>query len=117
MTNEDCIFCKIVKGEASSEKVYEDDNFIGIKDIKPKVKGHSILITKKHFKTLLDVPDSLGSEMLEAVKKMTLKLMDEEKAEGFNLVINNYEVAGQIVPHVHIHILPRKKDDGFKVNV
>ena len=111
---ENCIFCKIINKEISADIVYEDDNFMGIKDINPQVEGHSILIIKKHFKTMLDVPNSLGSELLEALKKMILKLMDEEKSEGFNLHVNGYEVAGQLVPHAHIHILPRKKDDGFK---
>jgi len=114
---DDCIFCKIVNGEVPSEKVYEDENFLAIKDVNPKVEGHTLLIPKKHFKIMLDMPSSLGNEMLDTVKKVALKLMDEEKAEGFNLIMNNYEVAGQIVPHAHVHILPRKKDDGFKVNV
>lgn len=111
---ENCIFCKIVKGEINSDIVYSDDNFIGIKDVNPKVKGHMLLIPKKHFKTILDVPSSLGNEMLDAVKKVALKLIDDGKAEGFNILMNNFEVAGQVVPHAHIHILPRKKGDGLK---
>lgn len=110
----DCIFCKIAKGEIPSEKIYEDDNFFVIKDINPKVKGHSIIIPKKHYKTILDMPGSLGNEMLDAVKKVSLKLIKDGKAGGFNLLINTYEVAGQVVPHFHIHILPRKRDDGFR---
>ena len=111
---EDCIFCKIVKGEIESKKVYEDDNFIGVLDVNPKTEGHTLIIPKKHFKTILDMPDSLGNEMLEAIKKVALKMIDEGKAEGFNLIVNTYEIAGQLVPHAHIHILPRKKGDGFK---
>jgi len=110
----DCIFCKIVKGEIPSEKVYEDDSFIGFLDIKQTAEGKTILIPKKHFKTILDMPSSLGNEMLDAIKKISLKLIDEGKAEGFNLLVNTYEVAGQVVPHAHIHILPRKKDDGLR---
>lgn len=114
---EDCIFCKISKGEIPSEKILETENFFAIKDINPKTSGHSLVISKKHYKTLLDVPASLFGEFLEAAKKLALKLLDEEKAEGFNLVINNYEVAGQLAPHVHLHILPRKENDGFKMGV
>jgi len=114
---EDCIFCKIAKGEIPSEKILETDNFFAIKDIHPKTQGHAIVISKKHYKTLLDIPDSLLGEFLEAGKELALKLLKEEKAEGFNLVINNYEAAGQLIPHVHLHILPRKKDDGFRMNV
>jgi len=110
----ECIFCKIVNGEAPSTKVYEDDNFIGILDINQVAEGKTLLIPKKHYKTLLDMPNSLGNEMLEGVKKIALKLIDEGKAEGFNLLMNNFGVAGQVVPHAHIHILPRKKGDGLK---
>lgn len=114
---EDCIFCKMVEGTLEAKKILESENFFAIKDINPKTKGHSLVISKKHYKTLLDVPASLLGEFLEEAKKLALGLMDEEKAEGFNLVINNYRVAGQIVPHVHIHILPRKKNDGFRFGV
>ncbi len=114
---EDCVFCRIAKGEIPSEKILESENFFAIKDIHPKTKGHSLIISKKHYKTLLDMPSSLFGEFLETGKQLALKLLKEEKAEGFNLVINNYEVAGQLVPHVHIHILPRKKQDGFRMNV
>ena len=113
----DCIFCKIAKGEIKSEKILETDNFFAIKDINPKTKGHSLIVSRKHYATMLDMPASLLGEFLETAKQRALKLMEEEKAEGFNLVVNNYEVAGQLVPHVHLHILPRKKNDGFKVNV
>lgn len=113
----DCIFCKIANGEIKNEKILETDNFFAIKDINPKTKGHSLVIAKKHYKILLDMPSSLLGEFLETAKQLALKLLEEEKAEGFNVVMNNYEVAGQLVPHVHIHILPRKKDDGFRISV
>ena len=111
--DEDCIFCKIRRGEIPGDIVYEDDNFLAIKDINPKVSGHTVLFPKIHFKTLIDLPNTLGVELLEAVKKTTLLLMDQQEAEGFNIHVNGFEVAGQIVPHAHVHILPRKKDDGF----
>ena len=114
---EDCIFCKIVKGKVPADKVYEDENFIAILDINPEMEGHTVVLPKKHFKTLLDLPSTLGTEMLDAIKKVALKLIDENKAEGFNVVINNYKVAGQEVPHVHAHILPRKKDDRMKLKM
>lgn len=111
---EDCIFCKIVKGEAPAEKVYEDDNFLGFLDVNQVADGKTLIVSKKHYKTLLDMPSSLGNEMLEAIKKVGLDLIDKGKAEGFNVLINSFEVAGQVVPHAHIHILPRKKGDGLK---
>jgi histidine triad (HIT) family protein len=113
----DCIFCKIIKEEIPSEKVYEDDNFIGILDANPEMKEHTLIISKKHFKTILDMPSSLGNELLDAVKKIALKLIDKGKAEGFNLIVNTYKLAGQEVDHVHAHILPRKKGDGMKLKM
>ena len=110
----DCIFCKIING--NSEKIiYENDNFFSIPDAKPIADGHSLIISKKHFKTILDVQNSLGSELLDCIKNTALKLIKEKNIEGFNVVNNNFEVAGQIVPHVHFHIIPRKKDDGLKL--
>jgi histidine triad (HIT) family protein len=114
---EDCVFCKIAKGEISSQKILETDNFFAIKDLHPKTQGHSLVISKKHYNTILDMPSSLLGEFFETGKKLALKLLKEENAQGFNLVINNYEVAGQAIPHLHLHVLPRKKDDSFRMNV
>jgi len=108
---EECIFCKIVKGEIPSKKVYEDENFLAFLDISPIAEGHTLIIPKEHFETILDVPNSLGPGILEATKKVSSKLIEEGKAEGFNILQSNYEVAQQEVPHAHFHIIPRKKDD------
>jgi histidine triad (HIT) family protein len=112
---EECIFCKIAKGEIPIEKILETERFVVFKDSNPKVPGHSLVIPKEHYKTLLDIPDSLMGEFLETAKEAAFKLIKETGAEGFNLIMNNYEVAGQVVPHAHLHILPRKKNDGFVV--
>ena len=111
---ENCIFCKIVKGEIPSEKIYENDNFFSIPDAKPIIEGHSLIISKKHFETTLDMPSSLGTELLDCIKRTSLKILERTKSEGFNVLNNNFESAGQIVKHVHFHILPRKKGDGLK---
>lgn len=115
--NKDCIFCKIVKGEIPAEKVYEDDNFIGILDIKPFSEGHTLVIPKKHFETILDMPNTLGNELIETVKNVSLKLIKEGKAEGFNILQSNYKVAQQEVPHAHFHVIPRKANDGMKLKM
>ena len=106
----DCIFCKISRGEISCEKIYENDNFFSISDAKPQIEGHSLVISKKHFETILDLPSSLGTELSDCIKKTAFKLIDKYKPEGFNLVGNNFECAGQVVKHFHLHILPRKKN-------
>ncbi len=111
MENNDCIFCKIVKGEKEATKTYEDENFIGILDQTPRAEGHTLIIPKKHFRNLLDLPASLGNELLEAIKKVSLKLIEDKKAEGVNIISNNESPAGQLVFHTHVHVIPRKKGD------
>jgi len=109
---EDCIFCKIARREIKSEMIYENDNFFSILDREPEVPGHSLIISKKHFETALDLPNSLGQEFFNCVKNTTLKLMKKYKASGFNLLHNGFADGEQIIPHFHIHVLPRKKNDG-----
>jgi histidine triad (HIT) family protein len=110
---DNCIFCKIGK-ENSGKKIYENDNFFSIPDVSPKVDGHSLVISKKHFKTSLDIPNSLGSELLDCIKKTALKLIEEKKGDGFNVINNNFKSAGQVVDHVHFHIIPRNEGDGLR---
>jgi len=112
---ENCIFCKIIKNQIPSTKVYESENFIGILDINPKSEGHTIIIPKKHFKdNILGMPSTLGTELLDAIKEISLNLIKEKKADGFNIIVNNGKSAGQIIFHTHIHIVPRKENDGLK---
>jgi len=116
-TDENCIFCKIARGEIKSEKVFESDSFFAIRDIHPKTKGHTLIIPKQHFATLLDIPNKLGGELLEFVKKVSSNLMEQKLGDGFNILMNNLSCAGQIVMHAHIHIIPRKEGDGFSSGV
>ena len=108
----DCIFCKIIAGEIPTEKIYEDDNFIVVLDINPVTKGHTLIIPKKHFKTLLDAPSTIGSDFFSIAKKIALDLM-EKGNEGFHFIINNFKAGQQEVDHIHAHIIPRKLDDGY----
>lgn len=112
---DDCIFCKIVNGEVNSQLVGESEKFLAILDAHPCVEGHTLIISKKHFETILDVPNNFGSEFLGFVKKISLNLMEKYNADGFNILGNSFKSAGQIVNHFHFHIIPRKKGDGFKV--
>ncbi len=106
--NHDCVFCKIMNGEIVAHTLYENDNFKAIPDANPKVKGHSLVISKKHFETVLDMPVTLGGELVEAIKGTSIQILKDNKAEGFNVLQNNFKVAGQAVPHLHFHIFPRK---------
>lgn len=108
---DECVFCKIVNGIIPSEKIYENDNFFSIPDANQKIEGHSLVISKKHFVTILDLPLSVGTELLDCIKQTALKLQKDYEWDGFNVVNNNFKDAGQVVEHVHFHILPRKKGD------
>ena len=111
----ECIFCKISQGKIKSEKIYENDNFFSIPDANPVTDGHSLVISKKHFRNILEIPVSLGQEMLDCIKKTAVAIMKEKNAEGVNVLNNNSSSAGQVVFHIHIHLVPRKKDDGIKI--
>lgn len=111
---EECIFCKIIRGEIPFEKVFESDNFLCILDNYPIAEGHTLIISKKHFETILDMPSDLGGEFLNCVREISSKFTKEKKAEGFNLMQNNYSAAQQEIPHLHFHFVPRKKNDGLK---
>lgn len=111
----ECVFCKISKGEIPKERIYENDSFFSFLDIHPLTEGHSQVISKKHFSNILEMPNTLGAEFLDCVKNTALIVIKENNAEGFNLVSNTGDVAGQIVKHIHVHIIPRKKDDGVKI--
>jgi len=114
---EDCIFCKIAKGEVPAEKIYEGENFFIINDVNPVSEGHCLIISKEHYETIFDLPSEFGKELIEVVQLHAKRLIDEGKAEGINIVNNVKEAAGQIVNHFHFHIVPRKKDDGKILNL
>jgi len=111
MAEKNCTFCKIVRGEIPAEKISETKNFLAFLDVNPKTKGHFLIVPKEHYENLLELPEALGNELLEFIKKTAKEQLKKVDAEGFNLVLNNHEVAGQVVKHVHFHIIPRKKSD------
>jgi histidine triad (HIT) family protein len=113
----DCIFCKIIEGEINSEKVFESENFVVIKDANPKVKGHSLVIPKEHMESFFGLSEKLYKELVSVAKKSAEILKKDYSPTGFNFIINNGASAGQKIFHAHLHILPRKEGDGFGVNV
>lgn len=112
----DCIFCKIANGDIKSAKLYEDENIISFLDIAPSNKGHALVLPKKHFETLLDLPDEMSRSMISTAKRIAKALSAVTGSEGFNVLVNNKRVAGQVVPHVHMHVIPRFKDDSICLN-
>lgn len=111
---EDCIFCKIVKGEIPSAKIYEDKEFFAFLDIAPVNPGHTLIVPKLHCENLLDFPKAEETDLMEFIKKVAGAVMKATKADGFNLGMNNGGAAGQVVKHAHFHIIPRYSGDGLK---
>ena len=112
MRDENCIFCKIAAGEIPSATLYEDDDFRVILDLGPASKGHALILPKNHYRNLYDIDDEVASKAILLAKKMITKLTDVLNCDGYNIVQNNEEAAGQTVFHFHMHIIPRYKDDG-----
>lgn len=104
----DCIFCKIINKEIKSDFLYEDKNFIIINDINPISKGHCLLIPKKHFQTIFDLPQEYPNKILNIIQKQSLNLIKQNLATGIKIIQNNYPSAGQTINHFHIHIIPQK---------
>lgn len=110
MKKDDCIFCKIANGEIPSRKLYEDDNFTVIMDMGPATKGHSLILPKEHYANIYEMPEDLAGEAMKVARKMAVKMTAALHADGFNIVQNNGEAAGQTVFHFHMHLIPRYKD-------
>lgn len=106
-----CIFCKIANGEIPSTTLYEDEDFRVILDLGPATRGHALLLPKNHFANLFELDDETARKAILVAKKMAGKMKAALGADGFNLVQNNGEAAGQTVFHFHMHLIPRYKND------
>ena len=115
MRQDNCIFCKIAAGEIPSATIYEDDDFRVILDIEPASKGHALILPKEHFANLYELSDEVAAKALVVAKKVMAKMTDIVGCDGYNVVQNNGEAAGQTVFHFHIHLMPRYKEDDVKI--
>lgn len=111
----DCLFCKIVAGDIPCAKVFESDSCIAFLDIAPVNAGHTLVLPKAHHATLMDTPAELGGDLMDALSKVGAAVLEATGADGLNLMQNNHEAAGQLVHHVHFHLIPRHADDGLKL--
>jgi histidine triad (HIT) family protein len=109
---EDCLFCRIIEGKVPSEKVYEDTAVFAFLDVFPASEGHTLVAPKKHFSKFTDMDAESVASLFEATRKITAAIEEAFSAEGSNIGINDGKVAGQEVPHVHVHVIPRRKGDG-----
>lgn len=115
MRKENCVFCKIAAGEIPSATLYEDEDFRVILDIEPASKGHALILPKNHYTDLYELPDELAAKVFVLARKMVTALRDVLECDGYNVVQNNGEVAGQTVFHFHMHLIPRYKGDTVKI--
>ena len=111
MKDENCIFCKLANGDIPTATLYEDDDFRVILDAGPASKGHALILPKEHYKNLYELDDEIAAKALVLAKKMITKLTDVLGCDGYNIVQNNGEVAGQTVFHFHINLIPRYEGD------
>lgn len=111
----ECIFCRIIKREIPCTKIYEDSVTLAFLDLNPVNKGHTLVVPKKHSETILDTDEKTLRDLMITTKKVSKAIMDSLNVKGFNIGINQFEIAGQVVPHLHIHIMPRIKNDGIKL--
>ena len=110
---EDCLFCKIIKGEIPSSKVYEDENTYVFMDIAKDVDGHMLVIPKKHCRSMLEADSETLAHVAATVQKVSAHLINDCGYDGVNLLNCTNAEAGQTVFHYHMHIVPRKKGDGL----
>lgn len=115
MKKDDCIFCKIAAGEIPSRKIYEDKDLIAIMDLNPTSKGHSLIIPKEHCTNIYDIDEDIAAKVMKTAKKLATKMTVALNCDGFNLLQNNGETAGQTMFHFHMHLIPRYKDADNKM--
>jgi histidine triad (HIT) family protein len=104
------------RGEILCKKVYENDNFFSIFDINPRSLGHSLVISKKHFNNILELPLTSCQELLDCIKNTSLIVLKEKNATGFNVLVNTFKSADQAINHLHVHIIPRRENDKLRLN-
>ncbi|MHA1283737.1 MAG: HIT family protein [Promethearchaeota archaeon] len=118
MSDKNCIFCKIIDKEIPAKIVFENDKIVAFLDIFPISKGHTIVVPKKHFQNLEEIPENDLCELIKIVKRLAIEIRRKLNIEGYNLLQNNFEAAGQVINHIHFHIIPRNKnDEKFKLKI
>lgn len=110
MKDENCIFCKLANGEIPTRKIYEDDMFCVIMDASPASKGHALILPKEHAANIYELPEETAAAAFVLAKRLAGKMTAALHCDGFNILQNNGETAGQTVFHFHMHLIPRYKD-------
>lgn len=111
----DCLFCKIVAGQIPCTKLYENDTVLAFADINPVNAGHALVIPKEHFESCASTTDGAMADVMAVVKRVGDAALKATGAGGYNVNINCGEVAGQVIMHTHVHVIPRHANDGLKL--
>ncbi len=112
MKDDNCIFCKLANKDIPTNIIYEDEKFTVIMDASPATKGHALILPKNHAANIYELPDEDAADIFVLAKKLATKMTEILHCDGFNIVQNNGEVAGQTVFHFHMHLIPRYLNDG-----
>jgi histidine triad (HIT) family protein len=107
LMSDQCVFCRIVNNEESRSAIYEDDKVVAIMDFRPVNEGHTLVIPKKHYENIYEIPEEEVAYLFKIVKKLAGAVRLGVNAEGISLVQNNGKAASQVVFHLHVHIIPR----------
>jgi histidine triad (HIT) family protein len=112
MSADDCLFCKMVAGKVTVTKIYEDEVILSFLDIGPISDGHTLVIPKQHFEKLHECPAELLGQVFTRIGKIAGSIVAAMNSDGYNLLCNNGRAAGQLIEHLHFHIIPRNTGDG-----
>lgn len=114
--SDDCLFCRLAAGQVPAVKICEDDETLAFMDIGPIVKGHVLVIPKRHYDPLMQTPDEVLARVIATVRRVAEALRRGLQADGVNVFQANGATAGQVVPHLHFHVIPRFRNDGHRWN-
>jgi histidine triad (HIT) family protein len=112
----DCIFCKIVAGEIPAVKVLDEEKVFAFMDINPSCKGHMLAIPKNHAENIIEIPENDLTALIKVVKRCAKAAKEALNAEGITILQLNGKASDQIIPHLHVHIIPRWKNDGLPIS-
>jgi histidine triad (HIT) family protein len=110
----DCLFCQIIAKKIPATFIYDNEKVVAFLDIKPVNPGHTLVVPKTHFENIFDVSEETFCDIAAAAKRLAPTIREATSADGINLMVNNGRAAGQLVPHIHLHIVPRLLTDGFR---
>lgn len=111
------MFCQIISKKIPARIVYEDEKAIAFLDINPANAGHTLLVPKQHFETIVDIPATEFGELADSLRRVAIGIIKALQCHGLNILQNNKEAAGQLIPHAHFHLIPRYKEDGLQLGV